>query len=383
MKRTEPLDRLLDKEDFDAFLMREKSDDADMYYLTQFLRSDPFIYLRQGGESTIIVSQLEYSRAKDEAEVDNVVSTREFDLEDAEDRSKELLEQVVDRFDLERVAVPEEFPLKLGDELREHIELEPVETPVMEARNTKEPEEVEKLKGAQQATEEAMRNVKSMIENADVEDGELFLEDELLTSERVKRETRKFLLEKDCSTPEGMIVACGDDSTKPHSTGSGVIRAAEPIVVDIFPQHESRYFGDMTRTFVKGEMSRELQKMKEAVEVARKAAFDVLEYGADVDASEVHDAVCDVFEEKGFDTLRQGDIESGFIHSTGHAVGLELHESPGISENEEELKAGNVLTIEPGLYIPGVGGVRIEDMILLKEDGYENFNSMIRDVEVE
>lgn len=382
MSRTEPLDRLLDKEGLDAFMMREDSDDADMYYLTQFPRSDPFIFLRQDGESTIIVSQLEYSRAEDEAEVDNVVSTGEFDLEEAEDRRKEMLKQVVDRFDLERLAVPEDFPLKPAEELREHVELEPVENQVMEARKTKEPGEVENLKQAQKATEEAMEHVKSMIQDTEVEDGELYLGGEPLTSEKVKRETRKFLLERDCSTPHGMIAACGEDSARPHSTGSGALRAGEPIVVDIFPKHDNRYFGDMTRTFVKEEMSEELWRIKEAVVEAREAAFDVLEQGAGVDASEVHDAVCDVFEERGFDTLRQGDTESGFIHSTGHAVGLELHEPPGLGRKEEELEAGNVLTIEPGLYIPGVGGIRIEDMIIVKENGYENFNSMSTEAEL-
>lgn len=383
MSRTEPLDRLLDEKDFDAFLMRESSENANMYYLTQFEVSDPFIYLRKSEDSTIFVSQLEYSRAKEEAKVDEVISTGEFETEKDGDRTANVIEAVADKSDIDRLAVPNDFPRDLADVLRQEIELEPVENRVMEARKRKEAEEVENLKKVQKATEEAMQEVKSMIEDAEIRDGELYLEDEPLSSGKVKRETQKFLLEKDCSTPEEMIVACGEDSAKPHSVGSGVLKSGEPIVVDIFPKHENRYFGDMTRTFVKGDMSEKLQEMKDAVIAAREAAFEVLEQGAGVDASEVHDAVCDVFEERGFDTLRQGDTESGFIHSTGHAVGLELHEPPGLGRKEEELKSGNVLTIEPGLYLPEIGGIRIEDMILVKEDGFENLNSMSIELEVE
>lgn len=383
MDKTGPLDELLDDSDFDAFLMREDSDDSNMYYLTEFGRSDPFIYLRKDGESTVIVSQLEYSRAKDEAEVDRVLSTGDFDTDGAEDRRKELLHQVTERFDINKLAVPEDFPFKLADEMREEVEVKPVEDKVMEARKVKSEEEIKKLKTAQEATEEAMKHVEEIIEKSEVRDRELYLEGELLTSGRLRRKIKKFLLEKDCNVPHQTIASCGKDSAKPHSVGSGPLKAGKPIVVDIFPEHENRYFGDMTRTFVKGEASEEVKQMREAVLGAQKAAFNVLENGAGVEASEVHNAVCDVLEEHGYDTLRQGDTESGFIHSTGHAVGLELHEPPSISEKDEELKAGNILTVEPGLYLPEIGGVRLEDMILMTENGFENFNSMDKELEVE
>ncbi len=115
---------------------------------------------------------------------------------------------------------------------------------------------------------------------------------------------------------------------------------------------------------------------------AQQAAFEVLEQGAGVTTTEVYDAVCDVLEGHGFKTLRDGDIEEGFIHSAGHGIGLELHEPPRISDNSEEIEAGTVLTVEPGLYISCVGGVRIEDMVVVTEDGYENYNSMNKDLEL-
>jgi Xaa-Pro aminopeptidase len=139
----------------------------------------------------------------------------------------------------------------------------------------------------------------------------------------------------------------------------------------------------MNRTFLKGEASDEIKRMKEAVLESQQAALEVLEKGAGVKANEVHNKVCDILENHGYETLRDNDTESGFIHSTGHAVGLELHEPPRISGNDTELKAGHLLTIEPGLYVPELGGLRIEDMVLIKEDGYENFNTMDKDLEID
>lgn len=374
MKRTENLDQFLEESDFDAFLMRASSEDADMYYLTQFSGSDPFIFLRKDKESTIIVPDLEHTRAKEEAEVDRVVSVSEFDVGKSD--TDDLLRQIVSQFDIDRLAVPEDFPLKNADKLRESIELQPIENMAMRGRRQKTAEEIEKLRKAQDITEEAMRKAEETVRSADVKNGELFLEGEPLTSERLRREIRRSLLENDCATPHGTIAACGKDSAKPHSTGSGVLKADEPIIIDIFPRHENRYFGDMTRTFVKGDAPEEVEQMHKAVLEAQEAAFEILEQGAGVKACEVHDTVCEVLENHGYRTLRQGKTDSGFIHATGHGVGLELHEPPRIAENKDELEEGMILTIEPGLYIPEVGGVRIEDMIIVKEDGYENLNSM-------
>lgn len=382
MERTGPLDDLLEEENFDGFLMRGDSSDPDMYYLAGFEASDPFIYLRTGGKSILLVPQLEFSRAKEEAETDEVISTSEF--VDGESRGEggraDMIAGVLERYGIERLAVPEDFPLGLAEELSGKVDIEPVENRVMEARKLKTESEVEKLEEAQSVTEEAMQEMERMLEEAESRDGELYLEDEPLTSERARRKLQVFLLEHDCTTPEGTIVACGEDGAKPHSRGSGVLEEGKPVVVDIFPRHGNGYFGDMTRTFVKGEPGEKTENMHCAVKKAKEAALTEIEAG--VKAVEVHSAVCDVLEEHGFDTMRKGAEEEGFIHSTGHAVGLELHEPPRIADSDTELEAGNVLTIEPGLYYRDTGGVRIEDMILVTEDGYENFNSMRENLRV-
>lgn len=387
MHKTWPLDNFLENTDYDGFLIRDDSySNRNLYYLTGFEASDPFIYLRKNKQSIVVVPQLEYSRATEEAEVDQVISSSEFkqgESRDDEEVTVTIIENLLERFKAEKLAVPLDFELKLADNLRKRdIEIEAIDDKIMEARETKTVEEVEKLRESQRITEDAMEKAEELIRSAETEDGKLFLNDEVLTSEKLRKEIKLFLFENNCEVPHETITASGTDSAKPHSTGTGPIKPGEPIVIDIFPRHENNYFGDMTRTFVKGEASQKVKDMKDAVLAAQKAALEVLEKGAGVKASEVHNEVCNVLEEHGYETLRDNDTEIGFIHSTGHAVGLDLHEPPRIAENEDQLKSGMVLTIEPGLYDPEIGGVRTEDMVLIKEDGYENFNSMHKNLEI-
>jgi Xaa-Pro aminopeptidase len=360
---------------------------ANLYYLTGFKAPDPFIYLRKDGESIIVVPQLEFSKAKEEAEVDRVISSSAFtpgDSRNNDEKTISIFESLLERFEIEKVSVPSDFELKFADEIRKiGIDISAIEDKVMDSREIKSSNEIDNLRQAQQATEKAMKKAEEMLESSAVKDGKLYLNGNILTSERIKREIGIFLFENGCEVPDETIVASGPDSAKPHSRGSGPIKPREPIVIDIFPRHKNRYFGDMTRSFVKGKPSTELKEMKEAVLEAQKAALEVLEKGAGVNTTEVHNKVCDVFEKNGYDTLRDNTAESGFIHSTDHAVGLDLHEPPRIADNETELKSGHVLTIEPGLYLPEIGGVRIEDMVLITENGYENFNSMHKELEID
>jgi Xaa-Pro aminopeptidase len=216
-----------------------------------------------------------------------------------------------------------------------------------------------------------MAAAESLIESATVIEGVLHHDGDPLTSERVRREIELTLVREGCALDE-TIVACGADAANPHDRGSGPLYADESIVVDIFPRDtETRYHADMTRTFVKGEPSGTLQEWFDLTDEARSAALDAVEPG--VTGAAVHEAVCDVYEDAGLPTLRTDpETETGFIHSTGHGVGLDVHERPQVSPDGAELEPGNVVTIEPGLYDPDVGGVRIEDLIVVTEDGYEN-----------
>ncbi len=386
MSWEETVDVKLEEKKLDGFLMIDDSSNASMYYSTGFKASDTFTFLHTDGKSVLMVPDLEKSRAEKEADVDKVESTsryRKGDTRGDEESQVRVLEKFLKEHGVEKLGVPKDFELGKAEKLREKgFEIETTEDFIQECRIQKTEEEVEKLREVQQITEEAMQKVENMIEESEVQDEELYLNGEKLTSERIKKEIKVFLLEKECETPEDMIVASGAESADPHSTGSGPIKEGETIVVDIFPRHSSLYFGDMTRTFVKGESSGEVRKMYEAVQEALEKALKFLESGAGVSAEELNDKVCDVLEEHGYQTPRQGEIESGFLHSTGHGVGLDLHEPPRLGPGGGELEPGTVVTVEPGLYIPEIGGVRLEDMVLITEDGYENFNSMNKELEV-
>jgi Xaa-Pro aminopeptidase len=170
------------------------------------------------------------------------------------------------------------------------------------------------------------------------------------------------------------IVASGAEGALAHAVGSGPIEAGEPIIIDIFPRNkESRYFGDMPRTFVKGEPEAKIQEWYDLTREAYETALETVQAG--VMGKEVHDAVCEVFEREGHPTLRTDEsTEDGFNHSTGHGVGLDVHELPSLSQFGGELRPGHVVTVEPGLYEQGTGGVRLEDLVVVTETGYENLN---------
>ncbi|MFP4038858.1 MAG: M24 family metallopeptidase [Candidatus Nanohaloarchaea archaeon] len=380
------LDRELEEKGLDAYLIRDDASNPGLYYATKFDAPDPVVYLYTPDKDLLLVSPLEYSRAEEEASVDEVVKTsryREGDTRENVDAREQIFRAFLEDQEIEGIGVPGDFPLKLAEDLRDTQRLETVKDHIMEKRKLKTGEELENIREAQKATEKAMEHARSVLKEAEIQGEGLIYREEKLTSELLKREIKHFLIDEDCSVPEETIAASGKDAAKPHATGSGAIRPGEPVIIDIFPRHDSKYFGDMTRTFVKGEPDEEVREMYEAVTEAYEKSLKVLSTGSGVEASELYGEACDVLEEHGFSTLRSDpDTDSGFIHSLGHAVGLELHEPPRLSGNSEKLEEGMVLTVEPGLYVPGVGGVRVEDMVVVKDDGFEKLNSMGRGLEV-
>jgi len=190
------------------------------------------------------------------------------------------------------------------------------------------------------------------------------------------------LLELGFTAPTGSIVAGGAGAADPHASDTGQLMAGEPVIVDIFPMSkESRYFGDMTRTFVAGaDPKPEWIQMYDAVAAAHRAALAVVRAG--VNGRDVHRAVCKTLYDAGFSTNVEGFRREGvpaMIHGTGHGLGLEVHEAPRISEIDVVLEAGDVVTIEPGLYSTELGSVRLEDTITVTADGYDNLTDMPMD----
>ncbi|MDR5674143.1 Xaa-Pro peptidase family protein [Halalkaliarchaeum sp. AArc-GB] len=376
------LDAHLSAEDAHAYLIEADSDDANQLYLSGFDASDPFVttYVADKSETQLLVSGLEYGRAKKESRAGRVFRHADFgfeygDREARYDMYVSFLSRVADAEASElTVAVPSSFPLGSAEQLRERgVELVVDDDDTIGGmRAVKTDEEIDHVRDAQRANEAAMRTAEGLIAAADVDEtGTLVSDGEPLTSEEVRSEIEITLLRHGCSLDE-TIVACGSGAADPHDRGSGPLSAGEPIIVDIFPKSKATgYHSDMTRTFSKGQPSETIREWYDLTREALEAALDAVEPGAT--GAEVHGAACEVYETAGEPTLRSDpETETGFIHSTGHGVGLDVHESPSLSPSGGELEAGHVITVEPGLYDPAHGGVRIEDIVVVTEDGYEN-----------
>ena len=365
--------------DCDGYLVDADGADSTQRYLSGFDAPDPFVTCYTPDGVHLLVSGLEYGRARTDARADTVSRLSAYDYRErvsevgpVAGRAAVVADFLADR-DVTSVTVPARFPLGTADGLREAGVTVRVDEDdaVTRIRAVKTDAELDHVRRAQRANERAMATAESLIESATVVDGVLHRDGDPLTSEAVRRAIERTLLDEGCALDE-TIVACGADAADPHERGSGPLRADEPIVVDIFPRDkETRYHADMTRTFLRGEPDPRLREWFALTDEARRAALDAVEPGVTGEA--VHDAACEVYEAADVPTLRTDpSTETGFIHSTGHGVGLDVHELPRIAPDGDELEPGNVITIEPGLYDPQVGGVRIEDLVVVTADGAEN-----------
>jgi len=374
------LDEFLDEQGLDGYAFHDDASNSDLYYATGFSAPDPFFAVYAPDAAGVLTSSLEYGRAKSESRADVVARLSDYGFhEKREEHGEETAYTLtavafLDELGCESLAVQRAFPVAVADELRDHgVTVEPDDDGVVSGiRATKTDEEVEHVRAAQRANEAAMARAEELIRGADVdEDGELVADGDVLTSEYVKREIEIELLRHGCALDE-TIVACGRDAADPHDRGSGPLEAGEFVIVDIFPKDkDSQYHADMTRTFLNGDPTETQREWYDVTEEALNAALDALEPGVTGEA--VNQAVVDVYDDHGFPTIHTDpETETGFIHSTGHGVGLDVHEEPALSHGGPELQPGHVVTVEPGLYDPDVGGVRIEDIVVVTEDGYEN-----------
>ncbi|ABG05774.1 peptidase M24 [Rubrobacter xylanophilus DSM 9941] len=378
----------------DMLVIAAPEHDAAAYHLTGFLAPDPVIFFRVGGRGHLAVSAMEYPRARREARVEEVLS---FDELGVEELARELRDghrayaAAAARALLERsaksVAVPPGLGVAYADELRARgVELSPDGPLFSRMRRRKTEREISCIERTQRAVEEACQRALGILREAGVgEGGALSWRGEPLTSERLRSEIDVELLRRGCAA-EGTIVAGGPQAADPHERGSGPLRAGETIIVDVFPRDQrTRYYADMTRTFVKGEPDGKLVRMHEAVLEAQRAALGMIRAG--VNGRDVHRKVSEVLHEAGYKTAlhdrREGrPLTEGFMHGTGHGVGLEIHEAPRISTADEELLAGDVVTVEPGVYDPEVGGVRIEDLVVVTEEGCRNLTRFPKELVV-
>ena len=360
--------------------------DAAAYHLSGFLAPDPVICLRAGGKSYLGVSSMEYGRATKQARADEILSFDELGIVDLAKELKSggralaaaaagLLAKIGAKDS--PVAVPPDLGILYADELRARgLTVTPEAKLFADLRRSKTEEEVSYIEETQRAVEAACTHAVEILKEADVSgDGTLRWRGETLTSQTLRAEIDAELLRRGCAA-DGTITAGGPQAADPHDEGHGPLKAGESIIVDVFPaSKESRYYADMTRTFVKGEPSEELQKMYDAVLESQEAALAMI--GPGVKGRDVHAKVSEILHEKGYKTLQHDQkpgepLQEGFIHGTGHGVGLEIHEAPRVSTADETLVSGDVITIEPGLYDPKVGGIRIEDLVVVTKDGCRN-----------
>lgn len=344
----------------------------DIEYATGFRAPDPLVYLQTDKSASLIVSELEYGRAVQSVKEIDVYCPRTLGLPAKKSgRLSEWVLAILSKRRVRRVNVSPSFPVGIAEALKSAgIKVLVAKSRLFPEREIKNRYEVNRIRESQQAAVIAMRTAVSMISNSiPSNDGVLKYKGKPLTSENIKSVINKTLFDHNCLGRD-TIAAGGKQAASPHETGHGKLRAGEAIVIDIFPRNmDHGYWGDLTRTVVKGEPSKKIKEIYRAVKAAQEEALKKVRPG--VMCKTIHKAAADEMKKRGFKTRAVDGKSEGFIHSVGHGVGLSIHEEPSVSLNDYRLKKGNIITIEPGLYYPDIGGVRIEDTIEVTGSGWK------------
>lgn len=343
---------------------------------------DPFLYAERDGARHVYVGSLEVARIR---ELDGIVTHpyEEVGWDELmasgigrEEIYKPIVLNAVRALGIERATVPRFFPLELADHLRANgVELTPERELFARRRRVKSQTELEGIRRAQRACEAALDAARELLRAARENESGLEVDGKPLTSEWLKQRIGEVFTEHDMLADE-FIVSHGAQSAVGHEMGSGQIRAGEPIVIDLWPRdRETGCYADMTRTYVVGDPPEPLVEFQRLVRQALEDAVSAIKPG--VPGRELFVDTCTFFQQHGYRTPLSKEpgelLEDGFIHGLGHGVGLEVHEEPGMGlASYDPLEPGDVVTVEPGLYNPGFGGCRLEDLILVTEDGAEN-----------
>jgi len=358
---------------------------ADLYYASHFLAPDDVLYVEHNSKKYLLLSDLEYERGKKEANVDRVLSLsaiREKAAKKGTANTVGLIDTFLKELKAKTIFTPRSTSFTLVDALRKlGYKIFPGEHPFYPERTIKTLKEKKWMKDAQRVVFRAIGLAEKILRESQIKKGQLYWKGKILSSERLRFELDRFLLELGFRTTD-IIVAGGLQATDPHCVGSGPLRPNQAIIVDIFPRSDkTRFYGDATRTFCKGRATPQLKKQYAAVKFAQEMAISKIKAG--INGKTIHQAIQKYFQAQGYPTKEINGVKQGFIHGTGHGIGLEIHEEPvRMTARDFYLEEGQIVTVEPGLYYRKTGGVRIEDIVTVTKKGCELFPTYPKRLEI-
>lgn len=369
-------------------MVADSEHDANMLYAVGMFVPDPFIYLRVRGQQMLVMSDLEIDRAKKQAPHCKVISLSQCQQKLRRNGTKspttgDVVRLVLREQRINKVFVPSNFPYALAMELRdEGIKVKAKANGFFPEREEKSADEVKKISAALMMAEVGLAEAMQALKTAKIgKNRRLFYHNAPLTSEKLRSVIDTAIIQAS-GLASHTIVAGGEQACDPHESGYGPLRANEPIILDVFPRSQKTgYFGDITRTVVKGRASEAVRKLYDTVHRGQKAAFQMMREGTKT--ANVHKVVQQLFTREGYKTGKVNGRMQGFFHGTGHGLGLEIHEAPRMGPTSKgALKAGQVVTVEPGLYYPEIGGVRLEDVALITKGAPRNLTQFEKVLEV-
>lgn len=366
-------------------IVAASENDADMLYATKFWAPDPFILLQRNGKRTLVLSDLEIGRGRRQAEADEIVPLSKLERE-VQGKSKKApsYEKVLAHFLRKRgvrsAIVPASFPLRYAETLAANrIKVRATNGLFWPERDAKSDKEIEMIGRALRITEIGLKRAMEVLKRSKPGPGrKLRWSGKPLTSEILRAEIDTAILHAG-GMPTTTIVAGGDQACDPHERGSGQLYANSLIILDVFPRDaKSGYWGDLTRTVVRGKASEAQRKLWETVLAGQKLALKSIKAG--VDGMTIHKAIQKLFADRGYPTKIRKGKNVGFFHGTGHGLGLEIHEHPRLQK--VVLQERQVVTVEPGLYYPGLGGVRLEDVVVVTKKGCKILSRFPKQLEI-
>jgi Xaa-Pro aminopeptidase len=361
-------------------IIANSEQNADLLYATKFFVPDEIIWLEHRGKHSAVFSPLEIDRARKSANCDEFIPLS--DLEKALGKKASLpalAALLLKKKNIRHITIPASFPFAYAQTLQQAGITTSVQTPFFPQREFKSAQEITHITKSQRHAESGLARGIEILRTARI-DRKNFItwNGKKLTSETLRGEIDTAVM-RHGGLPANTIVAGGLQGCDPHEKGHGPLMANQTIILDIFPRdQQTGYFGDLTRSVVKGRANDQTKRLYATVLAAQKMALRELKPG--VDGAKLHEKVKNYFTTNGYPTEQRQGRWTGFFHGTGHSLGLEIHEPPRFAAGK--FKKNQTMTVEPGLYIPEIGGIRIEDLVVLTANGNKNFTKAPKFLEI-